>query len=115
MWSDDTDTILRGGSVISNILKGRHMGYGIAAAGLHGWTIRENWDDAEHHGVNSDRCFDSPVNPLPVAFLQRSETITNSVIQPSFIDPDYIYRADTVDQEFQYSAYNTSVGRRRMI
>ncbi|TXT11023.1 hypothetical protein VHUM_01774 [Vanrija humicola] len=89
--SDDIDTILRGGSVISNVLKGMYMGFGIAAAGLKGWTIRDNHSDARHQGKRSPRCFDEPVNPAPTRFLYHAETITESKIQDGFVDSDFAY------------------------
>jgi hypothetical protein len=91
VWSDDIDTILWGGSVLANGIKGKHMGYGIAAAGLKGWTIKDNWDEAVHRGKRSARCFDSPVNPDPLAFLQWSETIKSTSIQPDFVDQEFQY------------------------
>ena len=101
VWSDDTDTILRGGTVLANGFKGKYLGYGIAAAGLEGWTIKDNWDEATHQGQRSARCFDEPINPSPVAFLQWSEKIADSALQPGF-----------VDQEFQYGKPVLLPGRR---
>lgn len=89
--SDDIDTILRGGSVISNVLKGMYMGFGIAAAGLKGWVIRDNHSDARHQGKRSPRCFDEPVNPAPTRFLYHAETITDSTVQDGFVDSDFAY------------------------
>ncbi|KAL1410166.1 hypothetical protein Q8F55_004171 [Vanrija albida] len=89
--SDDIDTILRGGSVISNVLKGMYMGFGIAAAGLKGWTIRDNHSDARHQGKRSPRCFDDPVNPAPTRFLYHGATVTDSTIQDGFVDSDFAY------------------------
>lgn len=91
VWSDDIDTILKGGSVLANGIKGRYMGFGIAAAGLDGWTFKDNWDEARHQGIKSDRCFDEPVNPDPMAFLYYSEGIKNSVFQPGFVDKEFQY------------------------
>ncbi|OCF45008.1 hypothetical protein I317_01059 [Kwoniella heveanensis CBS 569] len=91
VWSDDIETIIKGGSVTNNGLKGRYMGYGIAAAGLEGWTIKGNWDEATHEGKKSARCFDEPVNPDPVAFLYNAETIKDSSIQPGFVDHEFQY------------------------
>jgi hypothetical protein len=94
VWSDDIDMILKGGSVIGNGFKGKYMGYGIAAAGLNAWTIKDNWDEAVHQGKRSARCFDGPINPDPMPFLYYGKTVTESDIQDGF-----------VDQEFQYGTY----------
>jgi len=90
VWSDDTETVLKGGSVIGNGLRGKYMGYGIAAAGLDGWTIK---DEAVHGGEKSARCFEEPVNPDPVAFLHNSALIKNSEIQEGFVDQPFEYGA----------------------
>ncbi|WVW79728.1 hypothetical protein I302_101698 [Kwoniella bestiolae CBS 10118] len=91
VWSDDTETILKGGSVLNNGLKGRYMGYGIAAAGLEGFKVKGNWDEAQHQGQRSARCFDEPVNPDPMAFLYNLETIKDSEFQSGFKDHDFQY------------------------
>ncbi|WVR04043.1 hypothetical protein IAU60_001042 [Kwoniella sp. DSM 27419] len=91
VWSDDTETIIKGGSVTNNGLKGRYMGYGIAAAGLEGWTVEGNWDEAVHEGRKSARCFDEPVNPDPVGYLYNLDTIKESRFQPGFVNHDFQY------------------------
>lgn len=92
VWSDDTETILTGGSVIGNGLKGRYMGYGIAAAGLKQWTIKDNWDEAKHEGRKSARCFDEPVNPDPIGLLYNRPTMEDCTVQSGFADHDFQYR-----------------------
>ncbi|CAK9786704.1 hypothetical protein CC85DRAFT_276727 [Cutaneotrichosporon oleaginosum] len=89
--SDDIETILKGGSVISNRLTGDYMGYGIAAAGLKGWTIKDNYDDARYEGEPSGRCFDDPVNPPPQAFIYNAVTLETSHVQDGFFDSDFAY------------------------
>ncbi len=89
--SDDIETLLKGGSVIGNRLTGDYMGYGIAAAGLKDWTIKDNWDDARYEGEPSERCFDDPVNPPPQAFIYNSATIDKSSVQDGFFDSDFAY------------------------
>ncbi|OXC67162.1 hypothetical protein J008_06983 [Cryptococcus neoformans] len=91
VWSDDTETILTGGSVIGNGLKGRYMGYGIAAAGLKQWTIKDNWDEAKHEGRKSARCFDEPVNPDPIGLLYNQPTMEDCTVQSGFADHDFQY------------------------
>jgi hypothetical protein len=90
-WSDDIDSVLSGGSVIGNGIRGSYMGYGMTAAGLKGWTITDNWDEATHVGVRSERCFDDLINPDPVAFLQDSALIKDTTIQPGFLDQHFEY------------------------
>ena len=91
VWSDDTETILRGGNVVANVLRGKYMGYGIAAAGLDGWTVKDNWDEAIHSGQRSARCFDESINPDPMGFLLYGNTIQNSEFQPGFVDQAFEY------------------------
>lgn len=93
VWSDDTDTILTGGSVTENVMRGLHMGFGIAASGLLNWKIMENWSEARHSGVRTKRCFDEPINPSPVAFLYNKKTIGGSEIQEDFVDGEFAYGA----------------------
>ena len=90
VWSDDTDTVLTGGRVIANGFKGQYMGFGIAAASLDDWIIKDNWDEARYIGVPSDRCFDELVNPSPRAFL-RHTNIKNSDLQSDFEQHDFEY------------------------
>lgn len=89
--SDDNETLLKGGKVLSNHLEGNHMGFGIAAAGLDGWTISDNWSDARHSGKKSSRCFEDPVNPDPVAFVYNKASVGTSVVQKGFLDRDFAY------------------------
>ena len=89
--SDDTETVLHGGSVIGNGIRGRHMGFGIAAAGLSKWTVTNNWDESTHGGVRSDRCFDEPINPDPMGFLHTTKTIVDSKFQAGFVDEMFEY------------------------
>jgi hypothetical protein len=98
VWSDDTETVLKGGSVIGNGIRGRCMGYGIAAAGLEGWTIKDNWDEAGHGGERSPRCFDEPINPDPVDFLMTSGLIKDSQIQSGFKDQPFEYGPSPVSR-----------------
>jgi hypothetical protein len=91
VWSDDIDMILKGGSVIANGFKGKYMGYSIAAAGLNGWTIKDNWDESVHQGKRSARCFDEPVNPAPMPFLYYGDTVKESDIQSGFTDGEFQY------------------------
>lgn len=91
VWSDDTETVLQGGTVLANSFKGNYMGYGIAAAGLDGWTIKDNWDEAIHQGKRSARCFPDLVNPDPTAFLYAADTVKASDIQAEFINGHFEY------------------------
>ncbi|KAL7420164.1 hypothetical protein Q5752_005130 [Cryptotrichosporon argae] len=93
VWSDDTETILSGGSVLSNALKGQYMGFGIAAAGLDKWKIKDNWSEARHQGKRSARCFDDPINPDPTAFLYHAMSVDNSELQANFEDHEFAYIA----------------------
>jgi hypothetical protein len=91
VWSDDTDSFIKGGTVIENKFKGEHMGFGIAAAGLDGWKILDNKSTAKHSGKKTDRCFDEPINPEPMAFLKNDKIIKASKLQPEFVDQEFAY------------------------
>lgn len=91
VWSDDVETVLKGGTVQANTLKGKWMGYGIAAAGLQGWTVKDNFDEAGHQGKRSARCFDEPINPGPMAFMYTKSSITDSTFQSGFKDHIFQY------------------------
>ncbi|WWC87536.1 uncharacterized protein L201_002426 [Kwoniella dendrophila CBS 6074] len=103
VWSDDTETILKGPTkILNNGLKGKYMGFGIVAAGLDGFTIKGNWDESKHSGKKSSRCFDDPINPDPMPFLYNLETIKNSEFQPGFEDHDFQYIV-CIDGEYDQS------------
>jgi hypothetical protein len=91
VWLDDVETVLKGGTVQANTLKGKWMGYGIAAAGLQGWTVKDNFDEAGHQGKRSARCFDEPINPDPMAFMYTKSSITESTFQSGFEDHIFQY------------------------
>ncbi|ORX36427.1 hypothetical protein BD324DRAFT_602175 [Kockovaella imperatae] len=88
--SDDTETYLTGGRVLANGFRGPYMGFGIAAAGLDDWMIKDNWDEATHIGNRSARCFDDPVNPDPIAFV-RHPNVKNSELQREFVEEAFEY------------------------
>ncbi len=112
IWSDDTETVLSGGSVTNNRIRGLGMGYGIAAAGLKDFTVVDNESLARHGGRRGERCLvpveeDDPifnqlsekemqdgivVNPIPQAFLKNSATIEGGDFQEDFVEGDYSYR-----------------------
>ena len=102
VWSDDTETVLKGGTVVSNNLRGRFMGYGIAAAGLEGWTIKDNDDQSTHGGQRSERCFNDE-NPAPVPLL-RNELVKDCDLQPGFLE-----------QSFEYGVYTFTSPRLQML
>ncbi|KAK4683969.1 hypothetical protein P7C73_g6236, partial [Tremellales sp. Uapishka_1] len=91
VWSDDNETVLRGGKVVGNKLTGHHLGFGIAAAGLDDWTIKENWDDGFHSGKRTTRCFDDPPNPDPMAFMYNQQTVKGGFIQREFKNHEFAY------------------------
>ncbi|WVO17944.1 hypothetical protein L204_105642 [Cryptococcus depauperatus] len=108
VWSDDTETVLSGGSVIGNAIKGNHIGYGIAAAGLKNWSVKDNWEEAHYEGTRSVRCFDEPVNPDPMGFLYNKATIEDSVFQEGFKDHNFQYLVciDGVQNEVNFPKLN---------
>ena len=116
IWSDDTETILTGGSVTGNRIRGLGMGYGIAASGLKDFTVVDNESLARHGGRRGDRCLvpvesDDPIfdslskkeiengivrNPIPQAFLKTSATIDGGEFQEDFVEGDFSYREFSV-------------------
>jgi hypothetical protein len=110
--SDDMDTIIHGGIVTENKIKGIGMGYGIAASGLNNFTVLDNESTARHGGKRGARClvlveegeegYDSLTpaekehgvikNPLPTAFLKNEHYITGGEWQEDFIQGDFSYR-----------------------
>lgn len=111
--SDDIDTILRGGSVIHNELRGLFMGYGIAAAGLEGWKIEDNWTTARHQGKRSARCFEDLVNPEPMPFLYHKATVEKSTFQEDFEDHDFAYGGMRCCGKLTISGVHRWIGRNR--
>jgi hypothetical protein len=109
--SDDTESVLFGGIVRENVLKGYGMGYGIAAAGLRDFVVVDNESKARHGGRLGDRCLvpleeddiaakgmteeqrDTGVikNPRPAAFLRNSKLIEGGRWQSDFIDSSFFY------------------------
>lgn len=109
--SDDTESVLFGGVVRENVLKGYGMGYGIAAAGLRDFVVVDNESKARHGGLLGDRCLvpleeddiaakgmteeqrDTGVikNPRPAAFLRNSKLIEGGRWQSDFIDSSFFY------------------------
>ncbi|KAI9632329.1 uncharacterized protein MKK02DRAFT_40632 [Dioszegia hungarica] len=113
VWSDDTETILTGGSVLHNRLEGSHMGYGIAAAGLKGWKILDNVDGASYEGRRGERCFPEAINPDPMAFMYTSKSITESEVQAHFVDADFQYAAclDPVEAQTRRQARKAAMAK----
>ncbi|KAJ9094059.1 hypothetical protein QFC21_006160 [Naganishia friedmannii] len=109
--SDDMDTVIRGGIVKGNKIKGIGMGYGIAASGLSNFTVLDNESTARHGGKRGARClvpvelgeegYDSLTeaeqehgvirNPLPTAFLKNEHYIDGGEWQEDFIQGDFSY------------------------
>ncbi|EIW69147.1 hypothetical protein TREMEDRAFT_13370, partial [Tremella mesenterica DSM 1558] len=91
VWSDDTETVLKGGRVLGNSIKGDYMGFGIAAAGLKNWIVRDNVDTAIHQGRRSARCFEEPINPEPMAMVWDKKSVIDSEVQDDFQDHEFQY------------------------
>lgn len=109
--SDDMDTVIRGGIVKGNKIRGIGMGYGIVASGLEDFTVTENESTARHGGKRGARClvpvepgeegYDSLTdaekehgvvkNPLPTAFLRNERYISGGEWQEDFIQGGFSY------------------------
>lgn len=70
-WSDDTDKIVRGGTVRGNRFHGRNFGYAIVVSSAEAFTVLDNTVDpnAAFYGVPGPRCPSAPENGRPTAFL----------------------------------------------
>lgn len=109
--SDDLETIIYGGIIKQNTIKGIGMGYGIAASGLKDFVVVENESTARHGGKRGIKCL-VPVepdeagyaqlteaerehgvirNPLPTAFLRNERYIVGGEWQEDFIQGEFAY------------------------
>lgn len=109
--SDDFETIIHGGIVKENKIKGIGMGYGIVASGLKDFIVVENESTARHGGKRGSKCL-VPVepgeegyeglteaekehgvirNPLPTAFLRNERYIVGGEWQEDFIQGEFAY------------------------
>ncbi len=112
IWSDDLETVLYGGTVTGNHIRGLGMGYGIAAAGVRDFVVTENESLARHSGQRGERCL-VPVeesdpewdkltdeekevgvvrNPIPQAFVRNEHMIEGGEWQEDFVPADFAYR-----------------------
>ncbi|KAI5453558.1 hypothetical protein NCC49_005384 [Naganishia albida] len=91
--SDDLETMIRGGVVRGNKIRGIGMGYGIAASGLENFTVTENESTARHGGKRGAKCLEHGVvrNPLPTAFLRNERYIEGGEWQEDFIQGEFSY------------------------
>lgn len=93
VWSDDFETVLTDGDVRDNIMRGYWMGYGIAAAGVKGFTIVDNVSTARHSGTLGDRCPLEPVENSPPAPFLFSAASVQGEFQKEFVDGAIQYGA----------------------
>lgn len=79
---NDTTSIMRGGTVTGNVLKGSKMQYGFAVSGVTDWTVTDNRDESKHIGTPSNPCGDR-VASKPKGF-QRDPKRSSGTFQPEF-------------------------------
>lgn len=103
-WSDDTDKIVRGGTVRGNRFHGRHFGYALVVSSAEDFTVLDNVVDegAEFSGVPGARCPTAPENGPPTAFLINRGS-SRGKFQPEFVNgevqhSELIRPYDRVDQ-----------------
>lgn len=84
-WSDDTDKIVRGGTVRGNRFHGKHFGYALVVSSAEDFTVLDNVvdKDAVFSGVPGARCPTAPENGPPTAFLINKGS-SRGTFQPEF-------------------------------
>ena len=84
-WSDDTDSVVKGGTVYGNSFHGAFFGYGIVVSSAQDIKVTGNKLDAtaEFSGVPGPRCPTAPPNGPPVPFLINRGS-TKGTFQPEF-------------------------------
>jgi hypothetical protein len=83
-WCDTPHEYNVGGAVINNILRGQHMGFGIAVAGVSEFTITGNVDQSRHVGVAGPGCGGTPAQPTR-GFIYYPPLTSNSNLQSNFV------------------------------
>lgn len=86
-WSDDTDQIVYGGSVVDNSFEGTHFGYGIVVSSANDFTVLDNVvkPGAAFAGAKGKRCPSAPENGKPQAMLIHKAS-ANGVFQDDLIN-----------------------------
>lgn len=69
VWGDDTEGIVRGGTITNNLIEGDHIGYGIVVTSAKDFTITKNKSTAKYSGFKGPTCPTAPENADPMAFL----------------------------------------------
>jgi hypothetical protein len=81
---DSNESVLTGGTVTGNTLRGEHMQYGFAVNGVRRWTVTGNIDEAVHSGTPSTNC-GGRLASLPAGF-QYNAAHSEGLFQPEFVD-----------------------------
>jgi Right handed beta helix region len=79
---DSGDSMIRGGTVTGNTLRGQYMQYGFAVDGVSQWTVTGNIDEAVHSGRPSVDC-GGRLASAPAGF-QYNPAHSEGVFQPEF-------------------------------
>lgn len=68
-WTDDTESIVRGGTVADNLIEGDHIGYGITVASAKAFKVVRNRSTAHYSGFKGRTCPHAPENADPGPFV----------------------------------------------
>lgn len=79
---DSSESVLTGGTVTGNTLRGQYMQYGFAVDGVRQWTVTGNIDEAVHSGRPSVDC-EGRLASAPAGF-QYNPAHSEGVFQPEF-------------------------------
>jgi len=82
VWTCTTGTNV-GGSVTNNTLRGLHMGYGYAVAGVRNWTVSGNVDVSRHVGRVGAGCAGTPSQPAGFQVQSALQSSLQSGFSPA--------------------------------
>ena len=74
----------RGATVTGNVLRGAHMGYGLAADGVENWTVSGNISEATHSGTVSNRAGCDGQKPARPKAFQKHGVHATGAFQTEF-------------------------------
>lgn len=68
-WTDDTESIVHGGTVSDNVIEGDQIGYGITVASAKAFKVLRNKSTAKYSGFKGRTCPHAPENADPGPFI----------------------------------------------
>lgn len=95
-WTDDTESLVHGGSVTDNLIEGNNIGYGISVASAKSFTVIRNKSTAKYSGYKGPSCPRAPENADAGAFIINKGSV------------DGRYQSDFVNGEIQHGKNHSS-------